>query len=264
MRVTRPLNAAILAVAVTVVAACSTSTGDRSGETSSGASGAVSGTVVVYAAASLQATFERLAAEFRDRNPAAEVKFSFGGSSGLLTQLAQGAPADVFASADTPTMDRARSQGVVRSSDPFATNVLTIATAPGNPKGITSLTDLTRPGTSVVVCAAPVPCGAATVKVTTAADVRLKPVSEEDSVSGVLAKVRHGQADAGLVYRTDVRGARGAVGSVDFPQADGAVNVYPIAPVTAARNARGASAFIDFVRGPQGRAALADAGFGAP
>ncbi|MGX9297164.1 molybdate ABC transporter substrate-binding protein [Tsukamurella paurometabola] len=258
MRTVRALTAVALAAGL---AACSTSNTPE-GATSSTAAG--SGAVVVYAAASLQATFEKLGAQFGQRHPGTAVKFSFGGSSGLLTQLTQGAPADVFATADTPTMDKAGAAGLVDDPRPFATNVLTIATAPGNPKGIGSLADLTRPGVSVVVCAQPVPCGTATAKVTTAAGVRLAPVSEEDAVSSVLAKVRHGQADAGLVYRTDVKGAKGAVDAVDFPQADGAVNVYPIAPLTAARNADGAQRFVEFVRGPEGRAALAEAGFGAP
>ncbi|BDD82518.1 molybdate-binding protein [Tsukamurella pulmonis] len=259
MRATRLLAAAALAAAV---AACSTSNTPPDAAPSSAAGG--SGTVIVYAAASLQATFEKLGARFGAQHPGTGVKFSFGGSSGLLTQLSQGAPADVFATADTPTMDRARTAGLVAQAEPFATNVLTIATAPGNPKDITGLADLTKPGVSVVVCAQPVPCGAATAKVTSAAGVTLAPVSEEDAVSSVLAKVRHGQADAGLVYRTDVKGTGGAVGSVDFPQADDAVNVYPIAPLSGAKNAEGAKAFVDFVRGPEGRSALADAGFGAP
>lgn len=258
MRTTR-LAAALLLAAT--VSACSASTGDSAAPSSSGASG---GTVVVYAAASLQATFEKLAPQFAAKHPGAAVKFSFGGSSGLLTQLTQGAPADVFATADTPTMDRARTASLVGEAQPFATNVLTIATAQGNPKQITSLADLARPDISVVVCAKPVPCGAATAKVTEAAGVTLRPASEEEAVSGVLSKVRLGQADAGLVYRTDVKGANGAVASVAFPQADGAVNVYPIAELTGAKNPAGAKDFVDFVRGPQGRAALTAAGFGTP
>ncbi|WP_019202786.1 molybdate ABC transporter substrate-binding protein [Tsukamurella sp. 1534] len=257
MRTTRLLTTVVLGASL---AACGTSTE----QPAASSSGAPSGTVTVYAAASLQATFEKLGAAFSAEHPGATVKFSFGGSSGLLTQLTQGAPADVFATADTPTMDRARGASLVGEAQPFATNTLTIATAAGNPERITGLADLAKPGRTMVVCAAPVPCGAATAKVTAAAGVTLRPASEEDSVSGVLAKVRHGQADAGLVYRTDVEGANGAVASVDFPEAARAVNVYPIAPLAAARNPAGARAFVDFVRGPQGRAALADAGFGAP
>ncbi|NMD54070.1 MULTISPECIES: molybdate ABC transporter substrate-binding protein [Tsukamurella] len=259
MRAVRVLAAAVLAAGLT---ACSTSNAPEGATSSSTAAG--SGTVIVYAAASLQATFEKLGAQFGEKNPGTTVKFSFGGSSGLLTQLTQGAPADVFATADTPTMDKAKAAALVTDPQPFATNVLTIATAPGNPKGIASLADLAEPGVSVVVCAQPVPCGTATAKVMKAAGVNLTPVSEEDAVSSVLAKVRHGQADAGLVYRTDVKGAKGAVGSVDFPEAGGAVNVYPIAPLASAKNAGGAQRFVEFVRGPEGRAALADAGFGAP
>lgn len=260
MRITRLMTAAVLAASLT---ACSTS-GTESAPASSASAASASGTVIVYAAASLQATFEKLGTAFSAAHPRTTVKFSFGGSSGLLTQLTQGAPADVFATADTPTMDKARTASLVTDAQPFATNVLTIATAPGNPKHITSLADLDKPGVSVVVCAKPVPCGAATAKVSEAAAVTLHPVSEEDSVSSVLAKVRHGQADAGLVYRTDVKGTDGAVASVDFPQADGAVNVYPIAVLKDAKNPAGAKAFVDYVRGSEGRAALAAAGFGAP
>ncbi|ADG78909.1 Molybdenum ABC transporter, periplasmic molybdate-binding protein OS=Tsukamurella paurometabola (strain ATCC 8368 / DSM / CCUG 35730 / CIP 100753 / JCM 10117 / KCTC 9821 / NBRC 16120 / NCIMB 702349 / NCTC 13040)OX=521096 GN=Tpau_2302 PE=3 SV=1 [Tsukamurella paurometabola] len=255
MRTTR-LTAAVLLIAS--VSACSTSGTGASPDPADG------GTVTVYAAASLQATFEKLAKEFSARYPGSTVKFSFGGSSGLLTQLTQGAPADVFATADTPTMDRARAASLIDEAQPFATNVLTIATAVGNPKGIGSLTDLSRSDLSVVVCAKPVPCGAATAKVTEAAGVTLRPVSEEDAVSGVLSKVRLGQADAGLVYRTDVKGASDSVDSVDFPQAESAVNVYPIGVLTGAKNPAGAKDFVGFVRGPEGRAALTAAGFGTP
>lgn len=259
MRTTRVLCAAVIALSA---AACSTA--PTSNPASSTGASSVSGPVIVYAAASLRATFEAIGAQFTSAHPGTEVKFSFGGSSGLLAQLTQGAPADVFATADTPTMDKARRAGLITDAAPFATNTLTIATAPGNPKAITGLRDLTRAGTSVVVCAAPVPCGTSTATVTRAAGVTLAPVSEEDSVSSVLAKVRHGQADAGLVYRTDVRGAAGSVGSVDFPEAADAVNVYPIGTLSGASNPSAAQAFVDFVVGQRGRSALADAGFGAP
>lgn len=255
MRATR-LTAVLAIVAAT--AACATG-GDGS-EPSSNAGAAIT----VYAAASLQATFEKLAPAYSAKHPGAAVTFSFGGSSGLLAQLGQGAPADVFATADTPTMDRARDQSLVADAQPFATNTLTIATAPGNPQTVTGLRDLDRPGLSVVVCAKPVPCGSATATVTAAAGVTLRPVSEEQSVSGVLSKVRLGQADAGLVYRTDARTAGASVTAVDFPEADRAVNVYPIGVLTGAKNPTAAQQFVDFVRGPEGREALADAGFGAP
>ncbi|WP_343930128.1 molybdate ABC transporter substrate-binding protein [Tsukamurella strandjordii] len=255
MRTTRLTAAVLLGV---LVSGCSSSGDSPTRDSADG------GTVIVYAAASLQATFEKLATDFSAKHPGSTVKFSFGGSSGLLTQLTQGAPADVFATADTPTMDRARSASLVDQTQPFATNVLTIATTAGNPKRIGALADLARPDVSVVVCAKPVPCGAATAKVTEAAGVALRPVSEEDSVSSVLSKVRLGQADAGLVYRTDVRGAGDSVGSVDFPQADGAVNMYPIGVLKDAKNRAGADDFVSFVRGPEGRAALTAAGFGTP
>ena len=146
----------------------------------------------------------------------------------------------------------------------FATNVLEIAVAPGNPKGITDLDDLTAPGVQLVTCAAPVPCGAATAEVESASGVELEPVSEEQSVTDVLGKVRSGEADAGLVYVTDVVGARGEVTGMDFAEAASAVNTYPIAALAGSKNPDVAQAFTDYVTGPEGQAVLTAAGFGAP
>lgn len=164
--------------------------------------------LTVFAAASLKSVFTELGKRFEDANPGATVEFNFAGSSDLATQLTQGAPADVFASADAPNMNKVVDAGLVHG-DPvdFAANTLTIVTAPGNPKHITSFADLTKPGISVVVCAPQVPCGAATEKVEKATGVTLHPVSEESAVTDVLGKVTSGQADAGLVYVTDAKGA---------------------------------------------------------
>lgn len=233
--------------------------------TESSAPGAPTGSITVYAAASLTEVFTQIGDRFEAANPGAQVDFSFAGSSDLAAQLIEGAPADVFASADERNMQKAVDGGVM-DGDPrlFATNTLEIVVAAGNPARITSLADLTRSDLKVVVCAAQVPCGAATAKATEAAGVALTPVSEESSVTDVLAKVTSGQADAGLVYVTDIARAGGSVEGIAFDQASAAVNRYPIATVKDAVNPALAAAFTAFVTGEEGRAALAAAGFGAP
>lgn len=231
----------------------------------SAASAKVSGTVTVFAAASLKATFTQLAAEFEAKNPGTKVALSFAGSSDLVTQLTQGAPADVFASADTRNMTKlADAKLLDGTAKNFATNVLEIAVPPSNPASIASFADLAKPGVKVVMCASQVPCGAAVDTVEKAAGVTLSPVSEESSVKDVLGKVSSGEADAGLVYVTDVKGAGDKVKGIPFQEAVKAVNTYPIATVTGARNKPAADAFVELVLGAEGQAALAAGGFGKP
>jgi molybdate transport system substrate-binding protein len=249
----RPLAVAAALVAVaTLAAGCGQDTASPD-------------TLTVFAAASLKQSFTQIGEQFEADHPGSTVEFSFAGSSDLVTQLTQGASADVFASADTKNMDKA-AQADLLAGEPvdFATNVLTIAVAPGNPEGIATFGDLARPGLDVVTCAPQVPCGAATETVEQATGVRLAPVSEESSVTDVLGKVTSGQADAGLVYVTDVAGSGGKVAAVDFPEAADAVNTYPIATLKDSSNAELAQAFVDFVTGEQGRKVLNDAGFGTP
>jgi molybdate transport system substrate-binding protein len=226
---------------------------------------AVSGRIIVFAAASLKNAFTDIGEQFKTDNPGTSVEFSFAGSSDLVTQLTQGAPADVFASADTKNMDKAAQAGLLAgASVNFASNTLTIAVAPGNPKHITSFQDLARPGLDVVVCAPQVPCGSATQKVEQATGVHLAPVSEESQVTDVLNKVVTGQADAGLVYVTDAMGAGGKVTAVPFPEASGAVNTYPIAALKASKYPDVARKFVDLVTGKAGQKALSAAGFAKP
>ncbi|MFC9475183.1 molybdate ABC transporter substrate-binding protein [Nocardia sp. NPDC056952] len=220
-------------------------------------------TLTVFAAASLKSVFTGLEKDFESANPGVDVQFSFAGSSDLAAQLQAGAPADVFASADQPTMDKAVQSGrITAAPTTFATNVLTLVTAPGNPKGISGINDLAD--ATVVVCAPQVPCGRATKKVADAAGATLRPVSEESSVADVLTKVTSGQADAGFVYVTDASAAGAKVGVVAVPEASAAVNTYPIAVVADSKQATNARKFAELVTGPTGRAALAAAGFGAP
>ncbi|MEO3757942.1 molybdate ABC transporter substrate-binding protein [Mycobacterium sp. B14F4] len=222
-------------------------------------------TIVVFAAASLKGTFTELGVQFEKDDPGAAVEFSFAGSADLVTQLTQGARADVFASADTTNMDKAAQAGLLAGAPvAFASNTLTIAVAPGNPKSITDFRDLTRPGLSVVLCAPQVPCGAATQRVEQAAGVDVTPVSEESSVTDVLNKVSSGQADAGVVYVTDARGAGDKVTAVPFAEAADAVNTYPVAVLEQSENPGAARRFVDLVTGETGQRVLGEAGFGRP
>lgn len=272
----RPVAALALSTVLLGCAACgsgseaasqssgSASSGMSSSASSSGSASpsALKGHLTVFAAASLKATFTKIGKEFEKAHPGATVSFSFAGSSDLVSQLEQGAPADVFASADVPNMQKATRASLTAGSPvDFASNTLEIAVPPGNPAHISSLADLTKPGVNVVVCAPAVPCGAAAVKVERAAGIRLKPVSEEQSVTDVLGKVRTGEADAGLVYVTDVKGAKSAVVGVPFAQSSAVVNVYPIAALKSSKSAALAQAFVDSVTGEPGQGILAAAGF---
>ena len=219
--------------------------------------------LTVFAAASLTDVFTELERRFEGADPGVDVVVNFGASSDLAQQIVNGAPADLFAAADTSTMQTVADAGLVEGEPVvFATNVLQIVTAPGNPHGIASFADLARPDLQVVVCAPQVPCGAAVERIEQLTGVALSPVSEEPDVRSTLGKVVTGNADAGLVYATDVGG--GAVQGVEFPEAAQAVNEYPIALVRDAPAADPARAFQDLVTGADGRAVLGSAGFGEP
>lgn len=267
--------AASAAVSVLALSACGGTSADAPGD-------AQPTTLTVFAAASLTDTFEQVADRFSASHAGAEVRLSFAGSSDLVTQVRQGAPADVIATADERTMRSLVDDGLL-SAEPqaFVSNTLVIAVPAGNPAGVEGLADLAGakspadPGSSrdsrgagesgldVVVCAPQVPCGAATQTVAESAGVTIDAVSEEPAVTDVLGKVANGQADAGLVYRTDASGSD-AVEAVEFPKSDDAVNRYPIAPVADAQSAELAEEFIDFVLSEEGRAVFDAAGFGAP
>ncbi|MDO6144939.1 molybdate ABC transporter substrate-binding protein [Paenarthrobacter aurescens] len=264
-RVTNSVVAGALAIGLagSFTACASGTTRPATGSPSPGSS--MSGEITVFAAASLKTTFTQLAKDFEVQHPGTKVTLSFAGSSDLVTQITQGAPADVFASADAKNMNKLADQGLVESAATnFATNVLEIAVPPGNPASISSFADLAKPGVKVVTCASQVPCGAATEAVEKAAGTTLKPVSEESSVTDVLGKVTSGEADAGLVYVTDVRGAGDKVVGIPFPESDKAVNTYPIATVGPSKNKELAAAFIANVTSEAGKKVLRDAGFGTP
>lgn len=265
MRLRFTAAAAVVVAAAIALTGCSSSGSQPSASTGSPSADPVTGTVTVFAAASLTATFTKLGKAFETEHPGAKVTFSFAGSSDLVSQITEGAPADVFASADEANMAKVTTAKLANGQPvDFATNVLAIAVPPGNPAKITAFSDLAKPGVKTVVCAPQVPCGAATAKVEASSGVTLTPVSQESSVTDVLGKVESGEADAGIVYVTDVKGAGSKVDSVPFPEAATTVNTYPIVALAAAANPVGATAFVDFVTGMKGRAVLAAAGFGAP
>ncbi len=222
-------------------------------------------TLTVYAAASLTSTFEQLGEDFEADHDGVTVEFNFAGSSDLVSQIQSGAPADVFASADEANMEKLTADGL-NGSDPelFATNTLEIATPPDNPAGVETFQDLANPDLNLVICAPEVPCGAAAQSVAETAGVELQPDSEEQAVTDVLGKVTSGEADAGLVYVTDVIAAGDGVLGIEFPESESVVNNYPIATVADSENADLGQEFVDLVLSDEGQQALADAGFGAP
>ena len=265
----RPAAAvAALALAGSVLAGCSSSSSSTPAASTSSASATaqpLTGSITVFAAASLQKTFTALASTFEKAHPGTSVKFSFNGSDTLAAQITQGAPADVFASANTKTM-----QTVVTAGDStgtptvFVKNTLEIAVAPGNPKGIKTLSDLTKSGLKVAECAATVPCGSAAVKALAAANVKLTPVTYETDVTSALTKVELGEVDAALVYHSDIVGAGGKVDGVVFSTAATAVNSYPIDVLKGSTNPALAEAFVAFILSDSSEQVLLKAGFQAP
>ncbi|MBV1777562.1 molybdate ABC transporter substrate-binding protein [Paeniglutamicibacter sp. ABSL32-1] len=254
------LAAAILAAAL---AGCTSGTANNAG--ASGSSGGLSGEITVFAAASLKTTFTRLAGDFEAQHPGTKIALSFAGSSDLATQITAGAPADVFASADPGNMEKLSEAGLLDGAPrTFATNTLAIAVPPDNPASISTFADLAGQGVKVVICAPQVPCGTATKAVEESTKTPLAPVSEESSVTDVMGKVTSGEADAGLVYVTDILAAGDKVKGIKFPEAKTAVNTYPLATVATSPSKDLANAFTEFVAGPEGRKVLTDAGFGTP
>ena len=253
----RLLAAVALTAVLASTAACG---GDDTASTPSGGSSSagVSGSVTVLAAASLTESFNQIGKDFEAANPGIKVTFSYGGSSGLAQQITSGAPADVFAAASPATMKTVTDAGAATGTPAtFVKNQLVIAVPKGNPKGLTSLAALSGPGVKVALCAEQVPCGAAAKK----AGVKVTPVTLEQDVKAALAKVRLGEVDAALVYRTDARAASADVDGVEFPESAQAINDYPIVTLT---GNTAAAAFVTYVRSAAAQRVLTDAGFGPP
>jgi len=264
----RPLVTGIaLALALT---ACGGSDDDVAGPTVSSeppaasSAATVSGTINVFAAASLTGSFEQLATAFEKANPDADVVFNFGASSALAQQVVSGAPVDVFAAASPATMQTVVDAGDATGPAVFVRNRLQIAVPVDNPGMVTGLADFTEPALKIALCAPKVPCGAAAAKAFEAAGLTPSVDTQEQDVKAALSKVTLGEVDAALVYRTDVLAAGRKVKGIAFPEADQAVNDYPIAATTDAENTEGAAAFVAYVLSPEGQAVLAAAGFDSP
>lgn len=269
----RPVQVAALgAAALLALSACSSSddSGSGSGSAKPGSAKSDSGTkisgdITVFAAASLKESFTTLGKDFEKAHPGAKVTFSFGGSDSLAASITGGAPADVFASASPKTM-KVVTDAKDNADAPatFVRNQLEIATLPGNPDKIASLKDLTGKDLKVVLCDKTVPCGAAAEKALTASKLKLTPVSYEEDVKSALNKVVLKEADAAVVYRTDVRAAGDKVEGVEFPESADAINAYPITLLKESKNTETAKAFIALVRSAEGQKVLTAAGFLQP
>lgn len=254
------------AAALLALSACSSSDADSSSaKPDSSASDKLSGTVTVFAAASLKESFTALGKEFEQAHPGTKVTFSFGGSDSLAASITGGAPADVFASASPKTMKIVTDAGDATGTPAtFVRNQLEIATLPGNPDKIASLKDLTKSSLKVVLCDKEVPCGAAAQKALDASSLKLTPVSYEQDVKAALTKVELKEADAAVVYKTDVHAAGDKVEGVEFPESADAINEYPITLLKGTRNTDAAKAFIALVRSADGQKVLTGAGFLKP
>lgn len=235
------------------------------GDGSSGAGGGDSGpsTITVLAASSLTGVFTELGKRFESEHDGVTVKFAFDSSATLAQQAVGGAPADILATADQKTMDSAEQ---VQLTEPqvFATNRMVLVTPADNPAGISSFSDLDSSSVDYVVCVATAPCGAVAGALLEQNDITGKPVSTEVDVKSVLAKVTEGEADAGLVYRTDAIAAGDQVRSIPVPGSASQITTYPIVTLTQTGSTSLSEAFVDLVTGPTGQQVLAKAGFGPP
>ncbi|MEU6309074.1 molybdate ABC transporter substrate-binding protein [Streptomyces chartreusis] len=255
------------AAALLALSACSSSDSDsgKTSDSSASASDKLSGEVTVFAAASLKESFTTLGKEFEKEHPGTKVTFSFGGSDALAASITGGAPADVFASASPKTMKIVTDAGDAAGTPAtFVRNQLQIATLPGNPDKIASLKDLTESDLKVVLCDRTVPCGAAAEKAIEAGKLKLTPVSYEEDVKSALNKVVLKEADAAVVYKTDVKAAGDKVEGVEFPESADAVNDYPITVLKESQNSDAAKAFIALVQSAEGQKVLSEAGFLQP
>ncbi|MEK0099801.1 molybdate ABC transporter substrate-binding protein [Streptomyces sp. A475] len=255
--------------ALLALSACSSGSDSSSKKDSSSASKdsaeKISGTVTVFAAASLKESFTTLGKDFEKAHPGTKVTFSFGGSDTLAASITGGAPADVFAAASPKTMAIVTDKkDAAAAPSTFVRNQLEIATLPGNPDKVASLKDLTKSDLKVVLCDKTVPCGAAAQKALDASKLKLTPVSYEQDVKSALTKVELKEADAAVVYKTDVKAAGSKVEGVEFPESANAINDYPIALLKDAPNAEAAKEFIALVQSAEGQKVLTAAGFLKP
>ena len=255
----QPKALSVVAAAGLLLAACG-----QTNQPASPPSSALSGSITVFAASSLTAAFGAIGTDFQKAYPSTMIHFSFAGSSTLVAQVQQGAIGDVFASADEPNMQKLVNAGLTAGSPSiFARNKLQIVVPAGNPKHVTGLADLGRSELVVVLCAPPVPCGHYAVEALKKANVTVKPASQETDVKAVLTKVALGEADAGIVYATDVKAAGSQVQGIDIPDAFNVVADYPIVVLKDSQNVALAWAFIGYLHA-SGLRTLARDGFLPP
>ena len=248
----------LLAMVAVVCAACGQSA------PAAATSSTLSGSITVFAAASLTAGFKAAASNFHKAHSGMTIDFNFAGSPTLVAQIQQGATGDVFASADLPNMQKLVDAGLVEGAPTvFARNKLAIVVAPGNPKRITGLADLGRQGLVVVLCGPTVPCGRYGAQALANAGVKVAPASLETDVKSVVSKVALGEADAGIVYVTDIKAVTTVTG-VPIPDGQNVVASYPIAVLKGTRNLPLAKAFIGYLLSTDGQNALASFGFTSP
>lgn len=235
---------------------------DSAAEPGASTSGAPKADLTVLAASSLTDVFETAGAAYEKQNPGTKLKFSFAGSQELAAQVKQGAPADALVTADTRTMDGLKSD--TGAATVIAENRLVIATGKGNPEKVENLKDLADAELKVVLAAPEVPVGRYSKKILDAQKIDVKPVSQEPNVRAVLSKVELGEADAGLVYKTDAATATDKIDAVDIPDAQNAVASYPAATLKTSEHGEAASAFVAWLSGAEAQKILAEAGFQQP
>jgi molybdate transport system substrate-binding protein len=250
--------AAALAVAALLLAGCGGGDDDSGG----GSGAAAPAEIKVFAAASLTAAFTKLGEQYTAANNGTRVSLNLAGSQALATQIQQSAPADVFASADIPNMDKVKD--LVGTPQNFASNQLQIVVEKGNPRHIEGLDDLASGDVKVVLAAPDVPAGKYAAEVLGKAGVTVQPVSQEDNVKAVVTKVSLGEADAGIVYVTDVTAGGDKVEGVEIPEDQNVLATYPIATVKASRSPDQAQAFMDLVLSSEGQQVLKEYGFLPP
>jgi molybdate transport system substrate-binding protein len=259
----RRFTLTIAGLAVIALAGCSSSS-SSSAPSASTSSSASTGSITVFAAASLTGTFTQLGKQFEAAHPGDTVKFSFGPSSGLATEITSGAPADVFASAATANMDQVVSAGDASNPQNFAKNIMEVAVPPNNPANVKSVNNLAKKSVKTALCQPQVPCGVVAAEVFKNAGITVKPVTLQPDVKSVLSQVELGNVDAGMVYVTDVMAAGTKVKGVSIPPEDNASTLYPIATITSSKQKSEAEAFVAYALSPAGQQVLTAAGFEKP
>jgi molybdate transport system substrate-binding protein len=257
----------VIAAVLAALAAAGCSSGSSGSSTTPSASSSASGStgaMTVFAAASLMGTFTQLGKQFDAAHPGDSVKFSFGPSSGLATEITSGAPADVFASAATANMQQVVSAGDAANPQNFAKNIMEVAVPPKNPASVASVKDLAKSSVKVALCQPQVPCGVVAAEVFKNTGITVKPVTLQPDVTSVLTQVELGSVDAGMVYVTDVMGAGTKVKGVPIPAGENASTLYPIAPISSSKHKSEAQAFVAYVLSPAGQKVLSTAGFEKP